>query len=77
MRVGIHEELAKRLPESERRRLESAIGGYVRSPKYLEALAADQSRRYDIDGEPVWANATALSHFQIGGELKVLLGKWL
>jgi hypothetical protein len=45
------------LPEAERAALHDALGSYARSTYYLEALAADEARRWSDDGsralEPV------------------------
>jgi hypothetical protein len=55
--LGIGARVDALLPEAERAALHDAIGLYTRSAYYLEALAADEARRWSDDGaralEPV------------------------
>jgi sRNA-binding protein len=53
LRIGLGEDLALLLPESEWSRLRKAIAGWVTSPTYLLAVAADEAQRHDLNGEPV------------------------
>lgn len=52
MALGTGKALMDALPNGEKRRVRRALHLLTRSKRYLQALAADDARRFDVYGEP-------------------------